>query len=154
MHKAYSVPTDRPRLAVVAAALLTLSALPVHAATFTPPEGCKLEITVQNRGCTIDGVPLEVTRFELTTYSEAGDVLIQRKGQQFISRAHGRFYGGIETSTDWTGAVQESNDSPVTFSFPGQTGFGVTKPEYDCDLQMVRGPSAGTPRQLMKESRT
>ena len=37
MHKAYSVPTDRPRLAVVAAALLTLSALPVHAATFTPP---------------------------------------------------------------------------------------------------------------------
>ena len=53
MHKAYSVPTDRPRLAVVAAALLTLSALPVHAATFTPPEGCKLEITVQNRGCTV-----------------------------------------------------------------------------------------------------
>ena len=105
---------------------------------------------------TIDGVALETTRFELTTYSESGDVLIQRKGQQFISRAHGRFYGGIETSTDWTGAVQESNDSPVTFSFPGQTGFGVTKPEYDCDLQMV-GAQGASPilRQLMsfKEAR-
>ena len=254
MHKAYSVPTDRPRLAVVAAALLTLSALPVQAATFTPPEGCKLEITVQNRGCTvsqyyrcdsdaagdqrvtifttdgpvyqsridketrwlestnlvqgvtdllvdqaddhasfstllktgrddfdfwtlsndgqrlhhvghdelpgekvtIDGVPLEVTRFELTTFSETGEVLIERKGQQFVSRAHGRFYGGIEHSTDWTGAVQDVNDSPVTFAFPGQSGFGVTRPEYDCDLQMVGGQGAGPIlRQLMtlKEAR-
>ena len=54
-------------------------------------------------------------------------VLIQRKGQQFISRAHGRFYGGIEESTDWTGAAQQSNDSPVTFAFPGQPGFGVAR---------------------------
>jgi hypothetical protein len=26
----------------------------------------------------------------------------------------------------------------VTFAFPGQPGFGVTRPEYDCDLQMVK----------------
>ena len=236
------------------AALLTLSPMSVQAANFTPPAGCKLEITVQNRGCTvsqhyrcgsdaagdqrvtifspegpvyqsridketrwmestnlvngltdrlldeaddhasfstllstgrddfdfwtesndgqrlhhvghdelpgekvtIDGVALETTRFELTTYSESGDVLIQRKGQQFISRAHGRFYGGIEHSTNWTGAVQDSNDSPVTFAFPGQPGFGVTRPEYDCDLQMVGGQGAGPIlRQLMtlKEAR-
>ena len=86
----------------------------------------------------------------------AGDVLIQRKGQQFISRAHGRFYGGIETSTDWTGAVQDANDSPVTFAFPGQPGFGATRPEYDCDLQMVGGDGASPIlRQLMtfKEAR-
>ncbi|MFV0299808.1 MAG: hypothetical protein ACK5IP_02825 [Paracoccus sp. (in: a-proteobacteria)] len=241
--------------ALIAAALLGLSALPGRAADFTPPQGCKLEMTVQNRGCTvsqhyrcsadatgdqrvtiytqdgpvyqsridretrwmestslvngihdelepraddhasfstlletgrddfdfwtqsndgqrlhhvghdelpgdkvtIDGVPLEVTRFELTTYSEAGDVLIERKGQQFISRAHGRFYGGIENSTDWTGAVLNENDSPVTFAFPGQSGFGATRPEYDCDQQMVGGqPASPALRQLMdlKEART
>ena len=234
------------------AVLLTLSALPAAAANFAPPEGCKLEITVQNRSCTvsqhyrcggdasgdqwvtildqdgatyrsridretrwmestdlrtgltdvledvaeddasfstllrsgrddfdfwtrsgtgerlrhvghdrltgetvqIDGVALEVTAFELTTFSESGEQLIRRKGQQFISRAHGRFYGGVESSDDWTGARQDSNDSPVTFSFPGQPGFGATKPEYDCDLQMVRGRGADILRQLMKEART
>ena len=35
------------------AALLTLPALPAAAANFTPPQGCKLEVTVQNRGCTV-----------------------------------------------------------------------------------------------------
>lgn len=235
----------------VAAGLLTGQALPALAADFIPPEGCRLELTIQNRSCTvaqhyrcsgdapgdqwvtyftpegqtyqsridketrwmestnlrdgivdtleddakdhasfstllqtgtdsfdfwtrsntgerlhhvgqddltgekvqIDGVPLEVTRFKLTTYSEAGDVLIEREGQQFVSRAQGRFYGGIEQSSDWTGRRESTNDSPVTFSFPGQPGFGSTKPEYDCDLQMVRGP-AGTPRQLLKEARS
>ncbi len=266
MHKPYTTPPPRghslrarrvarPATAPAAmAALLVFFALPGHAAEFTPPQGCKLEMTVQNRGCTvsqhyrcsvdtpgdqrvtiftpdgpvyqsridketrwlestnlvqgvtdllvdqaddhasfstllktgrddfdfwtesndgqrlhhvghdelpgdkvtIDGLPLETTRFELTTFSETGEVLIERKGQQFVSRAHGRFYGGIEHSTDWTGAVQDSNDSPVTFAFPGQPGFGVTRPEYDCDLQMVGGQGAGPIlRQLMtlKEAR-
>lgn len=232
--------------------MLTLPALPAAAANFTPPSGCKLEITVQNRGCSvsqhyrcgsdapgdqrvtyftpegptfqsridretrwmestdlrsgltdvleeeaqdhasfstlletgrddfdfwtrsndgerlrhvghdeltgetvqIDGVTLELTRFELTTYGESGQVLIQRRGQQFISRAQGRFYGGVETSEDWTGAVRQTNDSPVTFSFPGQPGFGSTKPEYDCDLQMVGGQGADILWQLVKEART
>ncbi|RKS52690.1 hypothetical protein BDE18_2022 [Paracoccus pantotrophus] len=232
--------------------MLTLSALPAAAANFTPPSGCKLEITVQNRGCSvsqhyrcgsdapgdqrvtyftpegptfqsridretrwmestdlrsgltdvleeeaqdhasfstlletgrddfdfwtrsndgerlrhvghdeltgetvqIDGVTLELTRFELTTYGESGQVLIRRHGQQFISRAQGRFYGGVETSEDWTGAVRQTNDSPVTFSFPGQPGFGSTKPEYDCDLQMVGGQGADILWQLVKEART
>lgn len=86
----------------------------------------------------ISGVALEVTQFDLKTYSEAGDLLIHRQGSQFISRAHGRFYGGTEKSTDWTGAGVEDNDTPVRFSFPGQPGFGDTTPQYDCDLQMVR----------------
>ncbi|WJS83429.1 hypothetical protein [Paracoccus sp. TOH] len=258
VHRLRALPARcRATLAAGAAAILTLSALPpfalpAMAANFTPPEGCRLEITVQNRGCTvaqhyrcsgdapgdqwvtyftregatyqsridretrwmestdlrsglvdvleeqaadhasfstltrtgrddfdfwtrsnsgerlrhvghdaltgetvqIDGVTLEVTRFDLTTYSESGEVLITRKGQQFISRAQGRFYGGVETSEDWTGARQETNDSPVSFSFPGQPGFGSTTPEYDCDLQMVRGQGAGILGQLMKEART
>lgn len=93
----------------------------------------------------IGGVALEVTQFDLKTYSEAGDLLIHRQGSQFISRAHGRFYGGTEKSTDWTGNVTEDNDTPVRFSFPGQPGFGDTIPQYDCDMQMVR---ADEPLQL------
>ncbi|WP_108500609.1 hypothetical protein [Paracoccus indicus] len=32
---------------------LALSALPLQAATFTPPAGCNLQMTVQNRGCSV-----------------------------------------------------------------------------------------------------
>lgn len=237
---------------LAAVGMLTTLALPAAAADFTPPQGCKLEVTIQNRSCTvsqhyrcsgdaegdqwvttftpdgpvyqsridretrwmestnlrdgitdvledeakdhasfstllstgtdsfdfwtrasngerlrhvgqdqltgekteIDGVPLEVTRFRLTTYNENGDVLIQREGQQYISRAQGRFYGGVETSEDWTGQRQSTNDSPVKFAFPGQPGFGATKPQYDCDLQMVGGEGADAFRQLLKEARS
>lgn len=87
---------------------------------------------------TIDGVELEKTRFKLTTYSATGEILIEREGQQFVSRTHRRFYGGIETQRDWTGQNLQTNDSPVTFSFPGQPGFGSTTPQYDCDMLMTQ----------------
>lgn len=226
----------RPRKGVLILSLLTLAAalplgaLPGHAGTFTPPQGCKLEVTVQNRGCTVsqiyrceadpdghqrsaifnedgpthisridsetrwiesrdpdsgiedqlvdeakdhasfstlietghddfdfwtesntgerlhhvghdeligetvtvDGIKLEKTRFELTTTDANGEVLIERSGQQFINRAMGRFFGGIETQSDWTGQRQETNDSPALFSFPGEKGFGETTPQFDC----------------------
>lgn len=248
MHKPYTASTQpvgtrgtdqilttRACLAI-AAAILTFSALPAKAATFTPPEGCTLEVTAQNRSCTVSqyyrcssdqpgdqrttifsaegavyesridketrwlesqnlrngitdrlvpeardhasfstllrtgqddfdfwtesndgqrlhhighdrltgekttigGIELEVTEFDLKTYSAEGDELMHRAGNQFISRTHGRFYGGVERASDWTGVVQDNNDSPVSFAFPGQPGFGATKPQYDCDLQMVR----------------
>ncbi len=88
---------------------------------------------------TIDGVELMVTRFELITSDMSGMVLVRRSGQQYVSREQRRFYGGIEQSADWTGESRETNDSPVTFSFPGEAGFGRTTPDYDCDMQMVRG---------------
>ncbi|GGF66513.1 hypothetical protein GCM10011402_18480 [Paracoccus acridae] len=86
----------------------------------------------------IDGQPLEVTRFQLKTYDANGELLIERSGQQFISRKMGRFYGGIETQSDWTGQRQETNDSPVTFAFPGEPGFGDTEPQYDCDQLLTQ----------------
>ncbi|WP_303362090.1 hypothetical protein [Paracoccus sp. (in: a-proteobacteria)] len=86
----------------------------------------------------IDGVELEQTRFQLTTRFENGETMLTRSGQQFISRVMGRFYGGVETSTDWTGATVNSNDSPVTFAFPGKPGFGSITPQYDCDMLMTQ----------------
>ncbi|WP_176804852.1 hypothetical protein [Paracoccus isoporae] len=95
----------------------------------------------------IDGVRLELTEFELRTFSEDGQLLIDSAGQQFVSRDHGRFYGGLKRSEDWTGAVQETNDTPVAFATPGEAGFGSTEPLYDCDMQMVRsGPGPGPAR--------
>ena len=91
----------------------------------------------------IDGVTLDTTRFELKTFSEAGDLLITRSGNQFVSRETGRFYGGLEHSTDWEGEVQDTNDSPVRFIRPGQPGFASTEPQYDCEMQMVRRVTGG-----------
>lgn len=86
----------------------------------------------------IDGVELEETRFLVTSYDEAGRSLIQRSGQQFINRAMGRFYGGIEESFDWTGETRNTNDTPVLFSFPGEEGFGDTEPKFDCDEMIAQ----------------
>nr|WP_241865464.1 hypothetical protein [Paracoccus salsus] len=233
-----------PRLAALAAlgaALLAITPLPGRAATFTPPQGCTLEVTVQNRGCsvsqyyrcgsdpdghqrsaifgqdgmthlsridaetrwiesadpqsgledrlvedsqdhasfttlletgrddfdfwtesntgerlrhigrdeltgetvTVDGVELERTRFELVTRDAGGEVLITRKGQQFVSRAMRRFYGGVEHQSDWTGESRRTDDSPVLFSFPGEIGFGETTPQFDCDQLMTGLPVPG-----------
>lgn len=91
------------------------------------------------KSVTIDGVALEETRFELTMTDAEGNILSTRTGNQFISRKHGRFYGGVEQTVE-DGATTRSDDSPVQFIFPGQTGFGDTKPKFDCDMQMVRFP--------------
>ena len=29
-------------------------------------------------------------------------------------------------------------EAPAAFAFPGDKGFGATKPEYDCDMMMTR----------------
>ena len=86
----------------------------------------------------IDGVPLQMTRFDLKTLDAGGNLLIHRTGQQFVSRDHGRFYGGVEKSEDWTGQTQDTNDSPVLFQFPGEPGFASTSPQFDCEQQMVQ----------------
>lgn len=90
----------------------------------------------------IDGVPLELTRFRLKTFGADGQLLIESSGQQFINRDHGRFYGGTEHSTDWTGEVRDDDDSPVTFAFPGDPGFGATEPLFDCEMMMAGAPLA------------
>ena len=87
---------------------------------------------------TIDGIELEETRFQLTTSSASGEVLIERTGQQFISRKMRRFYGGVEQQRDWTGQDLNTNDSPVLFSFPGEKGFGETTPQFDCDQLLTQ----------------
>lgn len=89
----------------------------------------------------IDGVELELTEFRLRIFGSGGEQLFDARGQQFISREHGRFYGGIETWADWTGEVSDVDNSPVSFAMPGDPGFGSTTPLYDCSMQMVQAAS-------------
>ncbi|CAM3343980.1 hypothetical protein PANO111632_15425 [Paracoccus nototheniae] len=96
--------------------------------------------TLTGQTVTIDGQDLERTEFQLTTRSADGEVLIERSGSQYISRDFGRFFGGAETSSDWTGARRQSDDSPVLFLFPGDAGFGSTTPQFDCDQLMTQIP--------------
>ncbi|MDO5606650.1 MAG: hypothetical protein Q4G25_15975 [Paracoccus sp. (in: a-proteobacteria)] len=86
---------------------------------------------------TLDGVLLERTQFELKTYAGDGTLLIESEGRQFISREHGRFYGGTDRSRDWTGMSRESDVSPMRMIRPGEPGFAASAPVYGCDVQMV-----------------
>ncbi|RJL05562.1 hypothetical protein D3P06_06470 [Paracoccus aestuarii] len=89
---------------------------------------------------TIGGRQLDRTRFRLTTRSEGGDLLITREGSQFVSRELNRFFGGTETSSDWTGETRQTDDSPVLFIPPGAAGFGSTTPQFDCDQLLTQIP--------------
>lgn len=100
------------------------------------------EDTLTGEKVEIDGVALELTNFHLKTFGADGQLLIESRGQQFINRDHGRFYGGVEHSEDWTGEIRDDDDSPVTFAFPGDAGFGATEPVFDCDMMMAGLPLA------------
>lgn len=100
------------------------------------------EDTLTGEKVEIDGVALELTNFHLKTFGADGQLLIESRGQQFINRDHGRFYGGVEHSEDWTGEIRDDDDSPVTFAFPGDAGFGSTEPVFDCDMMMAGLPLA------------
>lgn len=86
---------------------------------------------------TIDGVDLLVTEFALTATLPDGQVLHSREGRQFVSPAHGRFYGGREIWRDAGGETGQTDDAPRSFAGPGQPGFASTAPLYGCRLQVA-----------------
>ena len=85
----------------------------------------------------IDGIDLLATAFSVTTSTEDGTPVYTRKGGQFVSPDHGRFYGGREEWRDWSGATGTGDDSPRGFALPGDPGFGALVPVYGCDLQVA-----------------
>ncbi len=83
---------------------------------------------------TIDGVPLERTRFEVTAYAGDGTQLWRRAGQQLIHREWRLFYSDREEFTNSAGDRENRIDTPVEFDFPGDEGFLATEPKFDCDV--------------------
>lgn len=86
---------------------------------------------------TVGKVPLEQTEFELKVLDAEGNLIATRKGTQFISRQMRVFFGDRETYENAQGDSASTFEAPVSFAFPGDKGFGETKPEYDCDMMMT-----------------
>jgi hypothetical protein len=82
----------------------------------------------------IDGVPLERTYFESTTYFADGSVAWVSKGNQYIHREWRRFFADTEDFENYAGDRVQTAEPPVDFAFPGEKGFLSTKPIYDCDV--------------------
>lgn len=80
----------------------------------------------------IDDVPLLVTNFEITQFVD-GQVRYRASGQEFISPEFRRFFGGVVEWRYSDGARSETNNTPIEFIFPGETGFLSTKPKYECE---------------------
>ena len=86
---------------------------------------------------TIGGILLERSTFELSSYDAAGAFLTRRTGTQFISRDLRLFFGDTEVFENAAGDRVESFQPPVTFSLPGNDGFGSAKPVFDCNAVLT-----------------
>lgn len=85
----------------------------------------------------IDGIPLEVTAFEVTESHADGTVRSRRWGNQYVHRDWRLFFSGAET-TEFSGQTLPSDSTPVDFIFPGEPGYLSTVPLFDCDALMSR----------------
>lgn len=83
----------------------------------------------------IDGVTLRRTEYEYTETDDAGNILRQSRGHEFILESPRTFIAG--TSEWFDGEVWQPMDGrPVDFAFPGGKGFEATQPIFDCDAVM------------------
>lgn len=94
---------------------------------------------------TIDGVDLERTEFDLTTYAPDGTALNRRTGKQLISRDWRIFFSDSEQFDGADGERVSTKSTPVTFSQPGDKGYLAGAPEQGCN-QMMTGLFAPVPR--------
>jgi hypothetical protein len=83
---------------------------------------------------TIDGVTLERTRYESTTYAADGSVIEKSTGGQFIHREWRRFFSDTENFENAFGDQSDVRDTPMEFAFPGEEGFLSQDPKYDCEV--------------------
>ena len=85
----------------------------------------------------VDGVTLEYCTFEMRIEDTEGGLLGLRKGRQLISREKRLFFGDVESFENSYGDASSSHETPMSFAFPGEKGFGAATPEYDCDMMMT-----------------
>ncbi len=87
------------------------------------------------KSVTIDGVTLQQTEFEYTETDDAGTILRQARGHEFIHKDWRNFFSG---TSEWKSGDEwlPMNGSPMQFSEPGDKGFAVTQPIFECDAVM------------------
>lgn len=91
---------------------------------------------------TIDGVTLDETEYFITAYDSGGGEMWRSEGREFISRDFGMFLAGISTVTAG-GESWESNDTPMEFVFPGESGFLSGSPKFGCNVVLSKAPGHG-----------
>ena len=85
----------------------------------------------------IDDVPLQMTRFTIVASDPVtGEELWRGTGQEYIHPEWRTFLSGTRTITTPTDTFDTDN-TPVEFAFPGETGFLSTKPRYDCSVPIA-----------------
>lgn len=84
---------------------------------------------------TIDGVPLQRTKYEMTATAADGTVLWKSSGHEYVSAKWRTFLAGAGLWEDKAGKRPYDN-SPARLIQPGQPGFAETVPEYDCSNTM------------------
>jgi len=88
----------------------------------------------------IDGVLLDQTQYNITAYGSDGEVRWSSEGNEYISKRYRMFFSGTSTVTTPNGTF-ESEDNPVEFLFPGETGFLSANPKFGCGETLSSAPS-------------
>ncbi len=88
----------------------------------------------------IGGEPLLRTEYIFRMKGPNGAVLLESRGQEFVSASLRRFFAGERTTTTAEG-TSTRDGSPVSFHRPGQPGFGDTTPRHGCGEMMSALPS-------------
>lgn len=100
--------------------------------------------TLTGETVTIDGVTLEITAYNITAYDSGGGMMWRSEGNEYISRDWRMFLSGQGTITTPEDSF-ESDDGPMEFIFPGETGFLSANPKYGCGAIMSSLPADLTP---------
>ncbi len=90
----------------------------------------------------ISGVTLLETEYEMLEVDDAGTTLRQARGHEYVSEKYRTFFSGTSEylqGEEWL----PLEGSPVQFSTPGDKGFGVTQPIFDCDAVLSGLPAGG-----------
>ncbi len=80
----------------------------------------------------IDGVTLRETDFAIKMYDEAGGVLWESTGREYIHPELRIFLSGVGTTRLSDQEPVEEDGSPVEFVFPGEKGFMSARPKFGC----------------------
>ena len=93
----------------------------------------------------IDGVTLKQTEFDYTETDDAGNILRQARGNEYISPDFGNFFSGSSEWYDGTNWLPMEG-SPVQFITPEEKGFAATQPIFDCDVVISALPFVVRPK--------
>ena len=92
----------------------------------------------------IDGVALQMTHFTIrVTDPGTGEELWRGTGQEYIHPDWRTFLSGARTITTPTDTYDTDN-TPVEFAFPGESGFLSSKPRFDCSVPIAADMPAVT----------